>query len=398
MKMTDAVILVGGKGTRLGELTKITPKPLLKIGNKTFVEILLSKLIKYQFNKIYLLCSFKKEKFFKLYNNKFFHNSKVICINEGKPKDTGGALFNLKKKIKKNFFLLNGDTYFDFDLNILSKSKDRNPICTIAVTKNNKKNQNLKMNHLSIKRDGSIKLSNTKSNLMNGGVYYLNKKIFRFIKNSKISLENEIFPKLIKKNELKGIFLKSRFIDIGNKKNLEYVRKKNDYLKQKAVFLDRDGVINQLKKDGYIKNFKEFKFLKGVVDGIKFLNTNNFLVIIVTNQSCVGKSIITEKQLINIHLKMQKYLENKNKSYVDDIFYSPYYKFSRFKKFRLNKIDRKPNSGMLIKAIKKWNIDINKSFLIGDQKTDYLAAKNIGLKFFYKNDYPLVNQLKRIIL
>ena len=83
---------------------------------------------------------------------------------------------------------------------------------------------------------------------------------------------------------------------------------------------------------------------------------------------------------------------------IDDIFYSPYYKFSRFRKFRLNKIDRKPNSGMLIKAIKKWNIDINKSFLIGDQKTDYLAAKNIGLKFFYKNDYPLVNQLKRIIL
>ena len=53
---------------------------------------------------------------------------------------------------------------------------------------------------------------------------------------------------------------------------------------------------------------------------------------------------------------------------------------------------------MLVKAIQKWNININKSFLIGDQKTDYLAAKNISLKFFYKNDYPLINQLKKVIL
>ena len=164
--MTDAVILVGGKGTRLGKLTKITPKPLLKVGSKTFIEILLCKLIKYQFRKIYLLCSFKKEKFFKLYHNKFFHNSKVICINEGKAKDTGGALFKLKKKIKKNFFLLNGDTYFDFNLNILSNSKFKNSICTIAVTKNDKKNKNFKMNHLSIEKNGLIKLSNFKTNFL----------------------------------------------------------------------------------------------------------------------------------------------------------------------------------------------------------------------------------------
>jgi len=81
--MTDAVILVGGRGKRLGKLTVNTPKPLIKIKGIRFIDILISKLIKYEFQNIYLICSYKKEKFFKLYHNKKIHNSKIICIDEG---------------------------------------------------------------------------------------------------------------------------------------------------------------------------------------------------------------------------------------------------------------------------------------------------------------------------
>ena len=134
--MIDAVILVGGKGSRLGYLTKNIPKPLLKINNQVFLDVLIAKLIKYNFNKIYLLCSFKKEKFFKLYNNKSIHNSKIICIDEGLPKGTGGALYKLKKKIKKNFLLINGDTYFDINFSKIFNNINKKKIGTIALTSN----------------------------------------------------------------------------------------------------------------------------------------------------------------------------------------------------------------------------------------------------------------------
>ena len=104
MKIDDAVILVGGKGTRLGNLTKKIPKPLLKINNKPFLDQLISKLIKYNFKYIYLLCQYKKNIFFKKYHNKILHNSKIICIDEGKQKGTGGALYGLKKKLKRIFY------------------------------------------------------------------------------------------------------------------------------------------------------------------------------------------------------------------------------------------------------------------------------------------------------
>ena len=121
MKINDVVILVGGKGTRLGSMTSKTPKPLIKINNKPFLDQLISKLIKYNFKNIYLLCSYKKRLFFKRYHNKILHNSKILCINEGIAKGTGGALYKLKHKINNNFLLLNGDTFFDLNLNFLIK-------------------------------------------------------------------------------------------------------------------------------------------------------------------------------------------------------------------------------------------------------------------------------------
>jgi len=98
--MIDAAILVGGIGSRLGKITKTTPKPLVKIDKKRFLDHLLAKLSRYNFRKIYLLCSYKKKIFFNLYNNKKVNNSKIQCIDEGASKKT-----KIKFYFKKNISL-----------------------------------------------------------------------------------------------------------------------------------------------------------------------------------------------------------------------------------------------------------------------------------------------------
>jgi D-glycero-D-manno-heptose 1,7-bisphosphate phosphatase len=395
--MIDAVILVGGKGSRLGYLTKNIPKPLLKINNQIFLDSLIAKLIKYNFNRIYLLCSFKKESFFKLYNNKTIHNSKILCIDEGVAKGTGGALYKLKNIIKKDFLLINGDTYFDIDISKLLENKFQNNICTIALTSNNKYKKNIKINNINIDKNNLIKFSNNFSNLMNGGIYFFKKKIFKFIVKKKCSLEDDILKKLIIRKKIHGVVFKEKFIDIGSHKTIEFLKKNKGFLKQKAIFLDRDGVINKLKKDDYIKSYSEFEFLPGVMDGIKYININDYLVIIITNQSCIGKGIITEKTLNTIHNKMKRNLKLKKNAHIDDIYYSPYYKYSNNSKYRKHEFDRKPNLGMLIKAIKKWNIDTKKSLFIGDSVTDYQSSNAMKIKFYYKSNSKLISQLKKII-
>ena len=395
--MTDLVILVGGRGKRLGKITNSIPKPLIKINKKSFLDILLSKVITYNFNNIYLLCSYKKNLFFKKYHKKKIHNSKIFCIDEGYQKDTGGALFKIKDKIKKSFFLINGDSYFDFDYNKLIKlTEKKNIIGSIGITKNIFYKKNNKINNIEINKIGTIQYSKKNTHYMNGGVYFFKTKIFKYIENKKLSLENDILNQLIKKKVIKGFYSKNKFIDIGSIDNLNYIKKNFEFLKQKACFLDRDGVINKLLENDYVKRIDDFKFLPGIFNAIKLLNKLNYRIIVITNQACVGKSIITEKKLIDIHNYMKEKIHQK-KGYIDDIFYATYYKNSKFKKYRANLNDRKPNPGMLTKAIDKWNIDVTNSFFIGDSLTDEMAAKKLKIKFYFKGKETLYKQISKIL-
>ena len=312
-------------------------------------------------------------------------------------KDTGGALYKLKRKINNNFFLINGDTYFDIDYYDFLKKIDPKKICTLAITKNNSYKENKKITNIKINKKNRLLFTKEKTKLMNGGIYYVNKKLLNLIPNKKISLENEILPKLISDKKIDGFYFKNKFIDMGLKKNLDFLRKNPNITKQKAFFLDRDGVINKLNPNGYITSIKDFKFLNDIPKAIKYLNKHNFLVIIITNQACVGKSIITEQKLNNIHRFMKKKIYEKTNGIINDIFFSPYYKFSKLKKYRLYHNDRKPNSGMIKKAVIKWNIDLKKSFFIGDSLNDYIVAKKNHIKFYYKKEISLHKQIKSII-
>ena len=113
----QAVILCGGIGSRLGDITKKTPKPLIKLNNKPFLDYLIYRLSRFRIAKILLLCGYKSERFFKKYHNLKINNyTKITCFKEKKPYGTGGALINAKNKLENIFYLLNGDTYFDADL------------------------------------------------------------------------------------------------------------------------------------------------------------------------------------------------------------------------------------------------------------------------------------------
>ena len=114
----------------------------------------------------------------------------------------------------------------------------------------------------------------------------------------------------------------------------------------------------------------------------------------VTNQAGIGKGFFTENQFIDFHKKINEKLKRFN-IYFNDIRYSPFHKKAKIKKYRKNSSTRKPGNKM-IKDIKlNWDLDLKKSFMIGDKVTDKLAAKKSGIKFFYAKDdfYKLVRSV-----
>lgn len=163
----------------------------------------------------------------------------------------------------------------------------------------------------------------------------------------------------------------------------------------KCAFLDRDGVINEDK--GYISKIQDFKIYPQTAKAIKLLNDHDYLVILITNQAGIGRGLITLKELQNIHTHLKNTIKKKG-AFINDIYFCPFHPVYGVGKYKKNSKDRKPGSGMIMKAKKKWNIDNKKSFMIGDKKIDLLAAKNAGLKFYYKSKKKtLYFQIKDII-
>ena len=216
-KLIDLVILAGGKGTRLGKITKKIPKPIIKINEKPFLEHLIMHVSNFSFRKIYIMAGYKGHKISKLYNKKIINNIKIECIIEKKPLGTGGCLSLLKKKIKNDFFVINGDTYFPINYKKLIFKKIKNDEALLALTNSENYQSNKKLTNIDCKNYASY---NKKSKYFNAGVYYFKRNFLKTIKKEKLSLEN-IIDNMIKNKKVFCKKFQKIFIDIGTISNLK---------------------------------------------------------------------------------------------------------------------------------------------------------------------------------
>ena len=390
-KDISLVILCGGKGKRLGAITKKVAKPLIKINKKPFIEYLINFYQGYRFDKIYLIGHYKSKQFKKIFHNKEYNFIKCEFIKEKKPMDTGGALNSIRKKVKGDMIVINGDSYLNYDykkfknFNIINKSH------SMILVKNLNYKTNNKLTKLKIEKK-IIKKSNY-SKYMNSGVYFFKKNIFNIIpKNKKISLENDVLPILIKKKKIRGIYSNDFFIDIGLKKNLNFAKKKlTKVIKKPAIFLDRDGVLN--KDTGYAHEFKKMKWIKNSLDLLKDIKKYKTNLFIVTNQSGIARNFYSEKNFLKLHKKIKEFFINKN-IFIDDLKYCPHHPKAGVSKYRINCKCRKPKNKMITDLIYYWNTDVKKSLMLGDHYSDLLAAKKSKLKFYYptQKNYNLIKK------
>ena len=163
------------------------------------------------------------------------------------------------------------------------------------------------------------------------------------------------------------------------------MRTKYIHTKIPAIFLDRDGTMNY--NYGYVHKFSKFKFKKNVIKGLKYLTKKKYYIFIVTNQAGIAKGKFKLSDLTKLHSKLKKYLKEK-RIIINDIEYCPYHPNGIIKKYKKKTNYRKPGNLMIKKILKKWNVNVKKSFMLGDQKSDELAAKKSNLYYEYvKNDF-----------
>ena len=221
---TNVVVLAGGAGKRLRSITKNKiPKPLAKFKNKPFLDYLINYLVKFKFKKIYIITGHLGYQIKKKYHNKKLKNTMIKCIVEKKPMGTGGALNLVKKKINRKFLLLNGDTLFKINLDLINKINLNRNIGLCILTNQKKNTQTKKLLNLDIRKNKII--TKKSSEYINSGTYFFSSKVFSYLSTKKQSLENDILKKLIYQKKLLGIKRKWLFIDIGTPKTFKIAKK-----------------------------------------------------------------------------------------------------------------------------------------------------------------------------
>lgn len=155
---------------------------------------------------------------------------------------------------------------------------------------------------------------------------------------------------------------------------------------QKAVFFDRDGIVNTRIMGGYVTSIGEFEILPGFFDVFRQVKEAGYLAVLVTNQQGIGKGLMTEADLHTIHEYMQSELLVHTGFVFDDLFFCP----------DLASVEnscRKPSPAMLLAAIDKWNIDPLQSWMIGDTVSDAKAARAAGVKAILVGNFTIESNL-----
>ena len=375
----QAVILVGGKGSRLGKITKKTPKPLIKLDGNFFLNYQINYLMQFKFKEILLLCGYKKNLFKKFVNYRNDVNIKIVY--EKKLLGTGGAISNAYKHLDNIFFLCNGDTFFEINLfdfyNNFNKNKDDGVLALKKATSNER------FSKVIVKKKKIILFTRDKvrkNEIFNCGFYFFKKKLFNNKKKKK-SLEIDILPNLCKTKKIRYKIFNEKLIDIGVPEDLDLAKKFfKKYNKRKFIILDRDGVINH--DYSYVYKWNNFKFISGAIKFLKILTSKKVPIFIITNQAGIGKNFYNEITLKKLHDKLLNYLMSK-KIFIKKIYFCPHHVNARLKKYRKNCNFRKPNNGFYKLLKKQWTLKSDNAIFLDDKIENKNFAIKSKIRFFH---------------
>ena len=392
-----AVIMAGGKGTRISSIASDIPKPMIKIGDKPVLEHEIICLRDQGFKDLIITVSHLGSIIMDYFGDGSKFGVHIEYYFEEVPLGNAGALFKIKDKLTEDFLLLNADALFNVDFNrFVAYHKEKGALITLFTHPNSHPydsgliitDSNNSVTKWLNKEDPR---PNWYKNRVNAGLHVISPKVLEMkIETEKVDLDRQLLKPYCGSGKMFAYDSPEYVKDMGTPDRYETVCKehregiiaqKNLKNPQKAIFLDRDGTIN--KYVGFLRRIDDFELLPGVTEAIKKINTSGYLAIVASNQPVIARGEVTYEELDEIHNKMETLL-GKEGAYVDGIYFCPHHPDKGFEgeipELKFDCGCRKPKPGMLLKAAKDFNIDLSKSWMIGDRESDVKAGAAAGCK------------------
>jgi len=393
-----AVIMAGGKGTRLAGVAHDIPKPMVSVGEKPILEHQLECLIRSNIRDVTIIVGYLGEKI----KNYFGDGSKwgvhISYLTEEFPLGTAGALAELREDLEEPFLLLFGDIMLDADFQrFYTYHLEKKSMATLFVHPNS---HPFDSDLLQIDCDNRVIAWKSKKrgfdadyqNLVNAGVYVLAPEILSsLVVGQKADLERDVLVPNIQKGKPVFAYRSTEYVkDMGTPERLRSVetdlrsgicRTRNLSQLQRCIFLDRDGTINRLQ--GFLSHVEQMELLDGVAEAIAKINQSRFLCCVISNQPVIARGECSFETMAAIHNRMETLLGRQG-AYIDRIYFCPHHPDKGFAgevpALKVNCNCRKPKIGMLQRAAEELHIDLEASYFIGDSTVDLQTAKNAGMR------------------
>lgn len=399
------VIMAGGRGTRISSIASDIPKPMVPIEGKCVLEREIECLRNQGFTDLIITVGHLGH----IIQDYFGDGSKISSVTgqpfdvhieyfvETEPLGNAGALFCIKDKLKEDFLLLNADAVFDVDFHrFVAYHNSHSGLATLFTHPNDHPydsglivadNQGCVLKWLTKEENRPTYYKNR----VNAGLHMVSPKLLEHRPATpKVDLDRQILKPLAGEGTMyaydspeyvKDMGTPERYEEVCRDYRLGKVAARNLHNKQKAIFLDRDGTINRYV--GFLRTVSEFELLPNVAEAIRKINQSEYLAIVVTNQPVIARGEVSEEQLQQIHNKMETTLGAAG-AYLDAIYYCPHHPHSGYAgevpELKIQCNCRKPRPGLLLQAAEDFGIDLEQSWMVGDQITDIQAGCAAGCK------------------
>ena len=391
------VLMAGGRGTRISSVASDIPKPMIKIAGKPILEREIECLREQGFTDLVITVGYLSDAIINYFGNGEKFGVSIEYFVETQPLGNAGALFKIKDKLTEDFILLNADVMFDVDFKrFVAYHRVRGGLATLFTHPNGHPydsglivtDQNNSVTEWLSKEDDRPLYY---ANRVNAGLHVLSPEVLNVkIDTPKIDLDRQLLKPLAGTGKMFAYDSPEYVKDMGTPDRYEsvcrdtengLVGRRNLKNKQKAIFLDRDGTINEFV--GFLRNIDDFRLLDGVGEAVRKINDSEYLAIVITNQPVIARGEVTVQYLREIHNKMETLLGAEG-AYINALYYCPHHPDSGFegkvKELKINCDCRKPKPGLILRAAIDFNIDLSESWMIGDSDTDVLCGKNAGCK------------------